>query len=190
MDLNKIPVNLYAETQMDLKDKYISQLLATIELIRRGNIDGEKFSNHSFGWQSSGLPQSGTFLPFIQKLNDKCIEFCNSIENFKFTDLTIKKFWANINYENDINWPHKHQDDLSGVFYLQVPENSGDLVLQNLNYDINNKISFHLQNSSIIVIKPIKNKLILFDSNCTHLVTKNNSKQPRISISFNISIND
>ena len=190
MEINKIPMNVYAETHMDLNDKYLSQLLATIELIRRGNVNGEEFSNHSFGWQSSDLPQNGTFIPFIQKLNDKCIEFCKSIKGFKFTDLTVTKFWANINYENDINWPHKHQGDLSGVFYLQATENSGDLILENPNYDMNNKISSHLHNKFTIAIRPMKNKLILFDANCLHLVTKNNCKQPRISISFNIVIND
>ena len=89
MEINKIPMNVYAETHMDLNDKYLSQLLATIELIRRGNVNGEEFSNHSFGWQSSDLPQIGTFIPFIQKLYDKFIDFCKCIKGFIFSYLSF-----------------------------------------------------------------------------------------------------
>ena len=151
---------------------------------RRKNV-GNVRSNRG-GWQSKLLPPTGELEPLAFEIS----EFCKSIKGFKFTDLTVTKFWANINYENDINWPHKHQGDLSGVFYLQATENSGDLILENPNYDMNNKISSHLHNKFTIAIRPIKNKLILFDANCLHLVTKNNCKQPRISISFNIVIND
>ena len=36
---------MYAETQMDFTDEYLFQLLATIELFRKGNKNGVTFSN-------------------------------------------------------------------------------------------------------------------------------------------------
>ena len=183
-----VPGHVYGVTQMKFNDKYLSQLLSTIELIRRGDVNGAALSNAQFGWQSSGLPMNGVFIPFLQSIDEQCFKFCKSIKKLKFSKIIIDNFWANINYENDINWPHRHQGDLSGVFYVQTQSNSGDLVLENFNFDVNNKLSLHLNTEATVSVQPKKNKLVLFDANLTHYVTKNLSKNPRISISFNARV--
>ena len=176
---------MYAETQMDFTDEYLFQLLATIELFRKGNKNGVTFSNTFFGWQSEKLPLDGIFSFFIENLTNKCESFAKNIKNFKYSKAKVNYFWANINYEGDVNWPHRHSRDLSGVFYLQTPKNSGHLLLQTPSYDLNNKVSAHMESISQKLITPKKNKLVLFDSGCWHSVTKSFSKKPRISISFN-----
>jgi uncharacterized protein (TIGR02466 family) len=183
-----MPSHVYGQTQTNLNKKYISQLLATIELLRRGDINGAEFSNVTFGWQSSNLPMNGVFIPLLQTINEKCLKFCRSIKNFKCNKIDITNFWANINYKNDINWPHKHQGDLSGVLYLQTKRNSGNLILQDDSVDLNNNISKFLSSKSTIGIEPKVNKLVIFDSNLVHLVTKNLNNEPRISISFNAKV--
>ena len=35
-----MPLNMYAEADMDFNEKYLSQLLGMVELLRRGNKDG------------------------------------------------------------------------------------------------------------------------------------------------------
>jgi|TARA_Y100000114_G_scaffold132039_1_gene130581 uncharacterized protein (TIGR02466 family) len=183
-----MPSNIFAETDMQFNDKYLSQLLGMVELLRRGNKNGVEFSNTGFGWQSDGLPQNGVFIPFIQNVTEKCNDFCKQVPNFKFSKVEIVYFWANINYKHDINWPHRHAGDISGVFYLKAPDNSGDLTLHSPYYDVNNKLSEHLNTESVIKIKPIVNKLVLFDANCSHYVTRSHSNEPRVSISFNANV--
>ena len=51
-------------------------------------------------------------------------------------------------------------------------------------------IQYHLKRKHEVSIEAVKNKLILFDSNLVHMVNPNNSKEPRISISFNLKINE
>jgi len=46
----------------------------------------------------------------------------------------------------------------------------------------------HLNTEATVSVQPKKNKLVLFDANLTHYVTKNLSKNPRISISFNARV--
>ena len=184
-----MPLNMYAEADMDFNEKYLSQLLGMVELLRRGNKDGVSHSNTTFGWQSEGLPQNGVFMPFIQKVTEKLEDFCKSIPKFKFNSVQIVHFCANINYQNDINWPHRHAGDLSGVFYLQVNDKSGALTLHNPFYDVNNKVSLHVNSVSTIHLEPKINKLVVFDANCSHYVNKNLSSEPRVSISFNAFIN-
>ena len=60
MKVNYInPQNIFGETFLDFDDNYLKQLIASIELIRRGNINGRAFSNLEFGWQSNFIPESG-----------------------------------------------------------------------------------------------------------------------------------
>ena len=190
MKVNYInPQNIFGETFLDFDDNYLKQLIASIELIRRGNINGRAFSNLEFGWQSNFIPESGPFEKLTQSICKEGYSLCKNIKDLNFTKIKMSGFWANINYKGDINWPHNHQGDIAGVFYLQVPEKSGSLFLHSYNYS-NSILGCHLQNSKgRIEIKPIKNKLVLFNACCYHYVGKSLSAIPRVSMSFNLDIN-
>ena len=181
------PLNVYGSDFLGFDQNYLNQLEASIELIRRGNIDGNElqFSNTEFGWQSRDLPQDGPFEKLTQGISKQCFDFCNNINNFKISGIQLKSMWANINYQGDVNWPHRHQGDISGVYYINVNDDSGDLTLDNFSYNIQTKISNHLQQLHGKVIKPKNDMLVLFDSNCWHSVSKNKSNTPRMSVSFN-----
>jgi len=182
--------HLVSECFLDLDTNYLNQLHASIELIRRGDTQGESKSNSEFGWQSDELPQNGPFENLTQQITKKAFECCKNLKNFKFSKVVMKHMWANINYEGDINWPHIHDSDIAGVFYVDVHENCGDLRLDSYTYSNYNKLSKHLYELNSVEIKAKNNLLVLFDSTCFHLVKKNESKKPRISISFNIQIDD
>ena len=143
--------HIYAESYLNFTEEYLSQLKASIELMRRGNIDGNAVSNR---------------------------------------DGDENKVICDINYKGDINWPHKHQGNLAGVFYLDTHENCGDLILDSFNFNQHCKISSYLSSKEKVIVVPKNNKIVLFDSNCMHYVTKNLSDKIRISMSFNIKIYD
>ena len=83
-------------------------------------------------------------------------------------------FWFNDMRPGDVTEPHSHDDDdewLSGVYYLKVPENSGELIL-------------HIDDSKT-VIQPVAGKLVLFSSSNVHEVSENHSQETRLSIGMN-----
>jgi uncharacterized protein (TIGR02466 family) len=182
--------HIYGESFLNLNDGYISQLKATIELMRRGNINGRAISNREFGWQSDNLPHTGPFELLVKKIKEKAYNFCNNLENFQFKKVQIQTLWANINYKGDINWPHKHQGNLAGVYYLDTHENCGNLILDSFHYNQHCKISTYLNISQGVSITPKNDKIVLFDSSCFHYVTKNKNDKVRISMSFNIDVQD
>jgi len=174
--------HVYAESYLDLNENYLAQLKASIELMRRGNINGEAESNT--------LPHSGPFEELTKKITEKAFIFCKNLKDFNFSKVEITALWANINYKGDINWPHKHQGDLAGVVYLDTHDNCGNLMLDSFNYNQHCKISSYLFSKEKVSITPKNNKIVLFDSSCMHYVTRNLSDKIRISMSFNISIHD
>lgn len=107
-------------------------------------------------------------------------------------DVYISAAWANFNESrNQYNCEHIHQDTFSGVFYLQVPENSGKLCLVNpgmnplwqgaMLADKKNKF-----NADRLRIEPKESQLLLWPSYLSHAVEPNAHDETRISISFNV----
>jgi len=86
-------------------------------------------------------------------------------------------FWFNDMPPGSITEPHTHDDNdelLSGVYYIKVPQHSGNLIL---NIKGNKK-----------EITPHEGQLVLFRPNCLHEVTENKSKEKRLSIGMNFGI--
>lgn len=115
-----------------------------------------------------------------------------------FTDkkYQITNIWININKPQGYNVAHTHPDsDLSGVFWINTPQNSGDLrfespnhftqykTIQNFNDEIKNSLNYYHD----FWLQPTEGKLIIFPSDIKHFVETNQSDEDRISISFNIS---
>lgn len=121
----------------------------------------------------------------------------DNVDNFSKELLLTKKpqirnLWININGYKDSNVEHTHAQSLiSGVFYVTVPENSGDLMFNNKLYPNNNVspgdvVEYNSYTASSWIIKPEENLLILFPSWAPHEVLPNlNKKLERISIAFN-----
>ena len=100
----------------------------------------------------------------------------------------MENLWANINYTNDVNWPHSHAGDLAGVYYLQTPKNCGDIELLNFT-GATSDLDISLQDRNPLKqLKATTDKLNLFNSSCHHRVFKNLNKKPRISIGFNMRL--
>ena len=84
-------------------------------------------------------------------------------------------FWLNLMEPGQNTSKHTHDEHdelLSGVYYVAIPPNSGDLIL----YD----------GPSTIRIKPRAGTFIFFPPHLPHAVETNRSASPRLSIGINI----
>lgn len=84
-------------------------------------------------------------------------------------------FWFNAMGPGQRTAPHHHDENdelLSAVYYIRVPENSGNLIL----HDADNNIS----------ICPQEGKLVMFAPAVLHEVTINLSADIRLSVAMNI----
>jgi uncharacterized protein (TIGR02466 family) len=93
--------------------------------------------------------------------------------------------------------PHNHASSLVGVYYVDVPENSGDILLQDTRGFVNflwqdKYITPENQKSTRVShrITPKPNTLILFPHYVVHSVETNKSDRLRISVALNITIED
>ena len=84
-------------------------------------------------------------------------------------------FWFNAMGPGQRTLPHHHDEDdelLSAVYYVRVPENSGDLIL-------------HVEEDRI-TIRPQEGKLVMFAPALVHEVTENLSQALRLSVAINV----
>ena len=144
------------------------------------------------GWQSLGYQREETLI------TDSLYKIFNeTISNFFNPRLDIVNHWININPPQTYNMMHDHpMSDLSGVFYIDVPENSGHIMFENpksfashtelVTYTdtASEQHNQHVQK----FIKPIEGLLLIFPAHLRHGVLPNESNEDRISVSFNIRI--
>jgi len=105
--------------------------------------------------------------------------------------IELSSFWINSNNKNDYNLLHNHDDsNISGVYYIKAPENSGRIVFQNgdlTKMNSNNQYCFDDANFYSRYFVPVKQyDLILFSSETFHYVEPNRSNEERISVAFNL----
>jgi hypothetical protein len=91
------------------------------------------------------------------------------------TDKLKAGFWFNAMQAGQRTSPHHHDENdelLSAVYYIRVPEHSGDLVL----YCDDRKI----------MVQPQEGKLVMFAPAVLHEVTVNHSAEMRLSVAMNV----
>lgn len=143
------------------------------------------------GWQSGGINISEKYFEcehLFQKISNKLVEIT------KINDKPIRfNSWVNINPKGSYNKPHSHLNTtifLSGVYYLKVPEGSGDIKF----YDPRGHWirgmrdhKFFYNGITYLTYSPKVDELILFPSWLEHDVSENTGDGERISIAFNVS---
>lgn len=86
-------------------------------------------------------------------------------------------FWLNEMAPGHVTLAHRHDEDdelLSGVYYIDVPEESGDLVLE--------------QGCATTRICPQAGMLVLFPPDVLHHVTQNLGTETRLSVGMNFGV--
>jgi uncharacterized protein (TIGR02466 family) len=183
----------------DIDNKKIINAIEELEITQPSN----KRSNAG-GFQSFTIPRpeydntevaklfETLIIPLVKQIS-KDTKYPDTMDNLRY--------WYNVNYKYNYNTPHTHPKAyLSGVYYMKVPKNSGNLVFNRSENEID-RMSFIIDkcisqgsapdniriNTEHWVI-PEENKLIIFPGHVNHYVEQNLTEETdsrRISLSFN-----
>ena len=153
---------------------------------------GVLFSNCG-GWQSSCFLVNNEN-DILQSFLMDCLGEFPPIK--KSVDLIVSA-WLNINPPNSFNSMHSHPDcNLAGVLWIKTPKDCGNIVFQSpFDFQIYKEVEsyteeFKSQNKYFHKYNfiPIEGRIMVFPSHLEHQVKPNESKEDRISVSFNIRL--
>jgi hypothetical protein len=107
-------------------------------------------------------------------LKDFIAKNVNNIYSASFIRFTHS--WINFSYKFNFQESHVHpESDITGVYYISYPLNSGKILIHNKNL-----------NTEAYPITPYGGLLLLFRSDQPHSVEQSFSDDPRIALPFNI----
>jgi hypothetical protein len=113
------------------------------------------------GWRSDKFTQEE---PWIKSLREHVESICES---------TTRRFWVNINGREHWNEWHTHEyKRYACVLYLQVPEDSGDIVFR--------------KDGVEYPLTPYPGLMLMFPGRLEHKVMPSNNDEYRISIAANL----
>lgn len=201
MSLKKYFSTLFYENQLPLplsrtllpqllKESYIFCELDTVGL----EWSDENYPSGYTSYSSSlDLPNQSPYFADLKKWLDREVKkFAKKLEiDFEQGHLELSSLWINIMGPNCQHPSHLHPlSTISGTFYLKFPKKSGifrieDPRLSQFMGSAPRKPSTNDTNKRFIDIVPAAAKLILFESWLRHEVKVNQSKDERVSISFN-----
>jgi uncharacterized protein (TIGR02466 family) len=146
------------------------------------------------GWHSTDdLHQKSECAEFVIMVNNALAEVTQELAwDLQQVKPTITNCWAIVNPKNAFNVLHQHANSiLSGVYYLDVPEDSGNLYFHDPRHSGQMLVPPYQQITpwtlGKLIYKPISGMLVIFPSWVWHGVEVNLSEQNRISLSFNVS---
>ena len=161
----------------------------------------ETKTNAGGGWHS---PTDMNFKKEYKPLTDEL--FTMQHEIFKDYGMEPKpglgNMWANINYPGSYNKTHIHPNaQWSGVYYVKVPQNSGNLFVEDPRPGPNIMLPRRLEGLPkalwrVVGYAAIEGQMLMFPAWLPHSVQINESKEKgekgwRVSVSFNfIQVNE
>jgi conserved hypothetical protein len=143
------------------------------------------------GWHSTTDMQNK---PEYKPLVDELFKMVHKVFEEECLDKqpVLGNMWANINPSGGYNKPHVHPNSLfSGVYYVKTPPNCGRLICQDPRPGIQTvmptrksvEIPKYLWRD--VHLQPQENRVVMFPAWLWHSVEPNQSKDIRISVSFN-----
>lgn len=161
-------VSALSHSQLTNIDSYLQSLLTSgSELLKK---------THYFHHRHENLYLKEHDQSDLNQLIEECLTLCAEMLNTGRQALSIS-YWFNLMQPGNVTTLHRHDDWdelISGVIYLTVPDNSGNLVLQVDNDEIE--------------LEPIIGNYVFFDPTTPHAVRENKSAQHRLSIGMNIGL--
>ena len=176
---------------MDFQTKIIKEYFPVLDDICRFNIINSIYSNEEHveyshkikgRWENHYLDLE--FIPGLKEiLNFACkaakdLTDQSVIVPYKGLGFPVDEYWFNIAKPGESTGWHDHKDNavLSGVYYLSVPKNSGNIQFRKKAKDGSQEWSVNSK----------EGKMIIFDSKIEHSVPINKSNKNRISLAFNL----
>ena len=141
--------------------------------------DSDVRKTHLFEDRYENIYLKTHHIPELSSLIDEAVSLA---ENIVHTQNLRAGIWFNYMPPGASTTLHTHDDDdelLSGVYYVNVPENSGNLIIYNNTKD---------NEQEKIEITPVAGDFIFFKPDVRHEVSKNNSNEHRLSIAFNFGL--
>ncbi|MDB4339568.1 TIGR02466 family protein [bacterium] len=139
------------------------------------------------GWQSDNITSS----PFhYENLMSKICEAMDEVvSQLNLPPVQLYNTWININPPKTYIDSHTHDNALfSGVYYIKTPENCGNIVFKRMDNARYFMPILSGPNSFLSTRSEVMGKeglLLIFPAWLHHQVLLNNSKEDRISMSFN-----
>ena len=170
-------------------EKYIYNLYEEdTKGVKKSNKGGWHSKNFSLSEQNSIQTK---FAIKVQKYILDC--FQNMGWKIQGKNIRITEMWAIINKKENFNVIHTHPNCyLSSAYYVKASKNCGAFIVENPNAakrysypEIANKNQFNAETAGIEIEE---GDLLLFPSYLPHKVSKNDSDDDRIVISFNVDI--
>lgn len=151
-----------AEINRQIMDAYLQ--LREQDLLRR---------THFFGGRYENLYLERERIHAIGRVLEQADGYAKNL--LKTPDEKLRSgFWINDMGPNEVTTEHDHDDYdemLSGVYYVQVPQDSGELIV----------VDKHCRT----LVTPQAGMFVFFAPNVLHSVSVNRSKERRISIGMN-----
>jgi uncharacterized protein (TIGR02466 family) len=168
-------------------NEYINYFINLLELQKKNNC--KNFISNVGGFQSTSFNSIDSNNILEDIFIKPALEYTKQFN--KQYNIELTNFWVNSNNQNDYNLLHNHNDsNISGVYYIKVPKNSGRIVFQNGDlskmYCKNEKYFDSTNFYSRYFFEVQQYDLILFSSETLHYVEPNRSKEERISVAFNL----
>ena len=139
-----------------------------------------RISNTTNGYHSPVFDQQD-FQKYFADLAPVLEEVIQNVSQDVNKQLTIAKFWVNINRKYAYNKNHNHPGALlSSVLYLKTNETAGDIVFENP-FEMTGFPAFQ----GSYRVKPKNGLLLVFPAYLRHDVEQNLSDEDRISIAIN-----
>ena len=131
-----------------------------------------------------------------KKIDEEVYNFAKSLQiDFGKHGLKRINSWGNLQKKGNYIKEHRHNNtQFSGVFYLQTPENSGDIIFTTRNATWINSYwepsltGYDDLNSFEKRFSPQQCGIFLFPAHLDHYVTPSHSEEERYSISFNYNL--
>ena len=174
----------------DLKENINSLILKRLEEEKKLNYKNQK--SNVGGFQTKILPMDNELKLFIGEHVSIYLKNFKLKKECKYLDVDIASFWINENNNLNYNILHTHIGsgvDLSGVYYVKCPKNSGNICFYNSNHEGTSLANIFEGFNEYNSVNVNEGDLILFPSSFKHMVEPNLSNESRISISFNLCLN-
>lgn len=186
------PITLFESGWSDDDNKKLAQLLLNIEKREKKDDDFQYSMSGKNGYHTKNdlLTRDDVILKkFKNMIVEKLNEHSLMVVGQELPDDTQIECWGMIYRDGDYSATHQHPlADLSGVYYLKVPElkkNEGEIVL--LDPRPNGRFANFGGWDNEIVVPPVVGNGVLFPSWLEHYVRPHYDKNSeRIAIAFNI----
>ena len=125
----------------------------------------------------------------FKELRDVVQEFSDNLLEKKGLGLSVTniEYWCNINKCYNYNVMHSHgRADLIGIYYIQLPPGSGNLVIMRNDGSQYSDLYENRADMLEYIIEPEVGRLYVLPGHLWHYVTGSSSVKDRVSVSFNI----